>query len=350
MKNREFFADFIRAFSTVFVILIHTTCNYCTDAFFSNNFITKNTSIILSIILGCAVPFFFMVSGCFLIKDNNDFNGKYVSRIIKKFFQLLFWSTAYLLFFKFYLKFDVHFTFSFIAQFFSSQVDHMWFMYTLLLLYILNPIISKIYYLFSKKQLNYLIAITFAIPLFIKTLVQFFDFISMPTYLLFISEIGYFILGKYLYDNYEVLVKKKLIYYCIPLLVISIAIAYGYTVLNLSFIGVADKPFLDYSRMPMAFYIILLYVLILLLKDKLEKIPILIRKLISNIGQNSGGIYYIHMFVLYMIGDLYIWSIGFTSNHGRFMYMIFGAMLYFAVSLIIVNILRKIPILKQLVS
>lgn len=349
-QKREIFADLIRSIAIFFVIIIHTTSNYLDATISGSNLSGYNITLILNSITSIAVVLFFMISGCFLIKKNSELDKKHFKKVLKRIYQLLFWSTIYLIFLKFYRNWDIDLWYSLKAQFFSSQVSHMWFMYPLLALYLLNPIVSKLYYSLNKKQLNYLLIVTFLIPLIIKTFIQYFNFVQMPQFAVGFSEFGYFILGKYIYDNYENLTKKIKIVYPILFTIIGIVLIVVYAKIDIKTFGMTNKPFFDYSRFPVALYCVSFYTVFVCLKSKLENIPDSIKKIINNIGKNSGGIYYIHMFVLFFIGNVYIGPLGFTSNEGRLLFMLLGALLYFIVSLIIVNILKRIPILKELVN
>ncbi len=349
-KERMIFADVLRAIAIIFVVLIHTTCEYLVESSFGTDTIGFNLALGLDSITSIAVVIFFMVSGCFLIKKGSQLDKKHFSRLFKRIIQLLFWTTCYLLFYKYILKWDINLNYSLKAMFFNAQVTHMWFMYPLIALYLLSPIISKLYYSLNNKQINYLLIVTFVIPLIIKTFTQFFPFLSIPLFAVGFSEFGYFLLGKYIYDNKEILKKKLKIYIPIIVAILGLILIIVYAKYNIYRFGVADKPFYDYSRLPVALYCISFYTIFVLLEEKLQKLPKIIKIIVTNIGQNSGGIYFIHMFYIYIIGNIYIGPIGFTSNEGNLLFMIFGAILYFTVSWITVMILRKVPLIKKLVN
>lgn len=99
-----------------------------------------------------------------------------------------------------------------------------------------------------------------------------------------------------------------------------------------------------------ALYCVSFYTIFVFLEDRLKNMPNFLKKIITSIGQNSGGIYFLHMLILYIIGNLYIGSIGFTSNEGNILFMILGAFLYFIVSYLVILILKKIPIIKYFVE
>ena len=215
-KERVHFADILRTIAIIFVILIHTTCEYLNQSVLGTDVLGYNMALILDSIICIAVALFFMISGCFLIREDSELNKQHVKRVGKRIFQLLFWTVCYLLFCRYVLNWDINLSYSLKAIFFSNQVTHLWFMYPLIALYLLCPIVSKLYYSLTKKQINYLLIVTFLIPLIVKTFMQFYSFVSIPLFAVGFSEFGYFILGKYIYDN-RVKLKEKLKMY-IPII------------------------------------------------------------------------------------------------------------------------------------
>ena len=79
----------------------------------------------------------------------------------------------------------------------------------------------------------------------------------------------------------------------------------------------------------------------------LEKIPQKIKKFISLVAVNTGGIYFIHMIFLYLLPDINIFGIHFTANNGNLINMLLGSGLYFTLTLIVVLIIRKTPYLNK---
>ena len=349
-KDRFLFADVLRSIAIFFVILIHTTCTYLTNSVLGNDVLGYNLALLLDSIICIAVAIFFMVSGCFLIKKDNLINKKHFKRVFKRILQLLFWTVIYLLFLKYYMKWDINLSYSLKAMFFNNQVTHLWFMYPLISLYLLSPIVSKLYYSLDNKQINYLLIVTFVIPLIVKTFLQFYTFISIPLFAVGFSEFGYFILGKYIFDNRDILRKKFSIYVPLVIAILGLILILIYAKYNIYRFGMGDKPFYDYSRFPVALYCVSFYTIFVYLENKFKKLPKVIKNIITNVGQNSGGIYFIHMLFIYLIGNVYIGPFGFTTNEGNILFMIFGALLYFIVSWVFVNIMKKVPIVKELIS
>ena len=162
-KERFIFADVIRTIAIIFVIMIHTTSSYMYDVVLGTDVLSFNLVLILNSIFSIAVALFFMISGCFLIRKDSDLDRNHFKRVVKRIVQLLFWTICYLLFCKYVLDWNIDLNYSLKAMFFNVQVSHLWFMYPLIALYLLSPIVSKLYYSISKKQLNYLLIITFVI-------------------------------------------------------------------------------------------------------------------------------------------------------------------------------------------
>ncbi|NLL02511.1 MAG: acyltransferase family protein [Mollicutes bacterium] len=346
-NNREIFADLLRTIAIFFVIVIHTTCTHLTASYGTSSF---KWVLLVNAIASIAVPIFFMLSGCFLIKKDNIVNSKNTKRIIKRVYQLLIWTLIYLLFEKYYLGWDIDVGFQFIQSLFRHQVPHLWFMYPLIALYLLSPIVSKLYYALDKKHIKYLLLFTFFIPLLMKWTIDYHNFVSIPLFALGFSEFSYFILGKYIYDNIDDIKKKIDLKTTVIVSMLGLLLIIIYAFYDSFVFGMTNNPYFDYSRFPCALYCVSFYTVFILLKDKLQKIPDKFKRIISNIAVNSGGIYYIHMIFAQLLSPVYILGIGFTSNHDSLLFMILGAILYFTLSWFSINILKKIPYIKELIN
>ncbi|MDD4187287.1 MAG: acyltransferase family protein [Bacilli bacterium] len=346
-NNRLLYIDILKSIAILFVIIIHTTSNYMMQVYGTGSF---KIFLALNTVISIAVPLFFMLSGASLIRNNSDIDKKNTKRIVKRVYQLFFWTFIYLTFEKYYFGSEINIFNNLIKSIFKYQVSHLWFMYPLLALYILTPIVSKLYYSLNEKKINYLLIFTFIIPLFIKCFIQYFDFVSIPIFSVGFSEFGYFILGKYIYDKKDYLLQRTQKKFWTILTIISISFVIIYAKIDHYYFGFSDKPYFDYSRFPVALYCISFYTLFMLLEDKFNKISKKILKVVTNLGSNTGGIYYIHMLYIYILSNLYVLGIGFTANNGNIIFMLLGALLYLGLSWGTIVILKRIPYVKELIN
>lgn len=137
------------------------------------------------------VPLFFMVTGSLLARSSFDLKSisKRISRVIVP---LVFWSIIYLIFFHFHDGSEI----SLLSLFYKPAAGHLWYLYTLIGVYITMPIICFIYQKGDNKLRITLAAIWFSGCILIPTLrsiginiSSFFDITSIGLYQ------GYFFAG-----------------------------------------------------------------------------------------------------------------------------------------------------------
>lgn len=154
IRKKEFSIEVLRLFACFLVVLYHS--RYAVYEYLSaGGSISQFDSICLNVgfVIGrIAVPIFFMISGYFSfpVKSNTfSFLKKRMSRIV---FPLFFWLVVYTLCFS---KPD-----NMLFDFFNAvHASHLWFLYALIGLTLLIPLISNFVYNATKKELLLYIAI-----------------------------------------------------------------------------------------------------------------------------------------------------------------------------------------------
>ncbi len=347
-KKRNVSIDFLKMLAILMVILIHTTANAYVESFQTSNF---KYFLLFSSITSSAVPLFYMMSGAFMIKDNKDDFKKSIFKTLKLLLQTVVWTIIYYCIFKYILKWDTSILLAAVKSIFSSQVGHFWFIYPLLGLYILSPFISLIYSKLKEKEKLYLLLLIFLIPTVFSTLNIWIDFITNPSFVIGFPELGIFILGKYIYDNRQKIQTSRIsIISFIGMMVgltLIILLAYYYA----KNIGISSsKPYFDYNKIPNVLFSLSLLVFGMSLDSWFEKFSPKIKNIITFIGTNTLGIYFIHMIFIYLFPNINIFGILFSANSGKIINMFLGAILYFLMSVISIIVLKKVPILKKLVD
>ena len=190
MENtREYSFDILRVISMIMVIVVHVSNIY------SRSFgIISNKSFLISLIFNTisriSVPIFFMISGALLV-DRKFNKEKYFKRIIKFILLIVIWNIVYLVWEYLYLGVTYNNLQNLLLKPYRA---HLWFLYTILILYITQPIM-KIVLDKSNKTIK-------IIMLFIWLLFSSLSIVNSTISQAFtiFSYIGYFILGKYLYE------------------------------------------------------------------------------------------------------------------------------------------------------
>ena len=164
-RNRVYYLDYLRIAATFAVIVLHVAAqNWSTADVHS---LAWNTFNIYDSAVRWAVPIFVMISGSLFLNPEKvvtiqDIYSKYILRIITAF---LAWSIFYAVVHN-YSDFSIK---SFLASIIVGSY-HMWFLYMIVGLYIITPILRKI--TASMNMTKYFVAVsvvfTFIIPFLLK--------------------------------------------------------------------------------------------------------------------------------------------------------------------------------------
>lgn len=218
-KEREFAFDIARTIAMIMVIMIHVSNVY------SRSFgIIGNKSFIISLIFNTicrvSVPIFLMISGALLL-DRKFQLTKYWKRIVKFIILIVIWDSIYLIWEYFYLGTTYNQLYRLL---FEPLRAHLWFLYTILILYIVQPLL-RIIMNKSKKSIKILLLLVW---IFFSTASMLNH--TLADYFTIFSYMGFFIIGKYLYEFAKTKDIKKynisLVISMIVLFTISIVLNY----------------------------------------------------------------------------------------------------------------------------
>lgn len=193
MKQRVLYLDIVRILACLMVILMHSPQPHSAH------------SLVLSSISLLAAPcigLFFMVSGALILPVSQPINIYLKHRFTKIVIPVLFWSLFYLLI-RYFNADDLEELFiSIISIPFSTQgCAHFWFIYVLIGLYFLAPIISAWLQKASKREIEFYLLlwlVTMCYPI-INSFIRVNDEVSGILYY-FAGYVGYFVLGYYLHN------------------------------------------------------------------------------------------------------------------------------------------------------
>lgn len=231
-KNRTLYFDYLRILATIAVIVIHVTAtellNRSIDTYWH----------ILNIFNGCsrfAVPVFFMISGALFLDNSRQISikelyAKYILRLLVAYF---FWSAVYALIY--HSK-----SLGIFVQSVVSGHYHMWFVISIIGLYIITPLLRKITE--SRELTKYFLIISLALFLVPKFFILFSEKIPFPGST-FISELisdflstmqlrfiqgysFYFVLGHYLHTT-EFSKMNRAVIYILSLLSFALTIGFS---------------------------------------------------------------------------------------------------------------------------
>jgi Uncharacterized protein conserved in bacteria len=334
----------LRGFAVLAVIAIHTT-GYFTEIPRYNNLVLVN--LWTDVFSQFAVPLFIVISG-FVLAKNYRFKFSlwtfYQKRVRSVIPQYVVFSGAYTVFNNWEVMQNNSLMTNaklLVKHILNSDASyHLWFFAIIIQLYLLYPLIIRIYTFFEQRNKSELLLAVF---LLLQTLwmvgshTPYFGTLKIN----FIAYLFYFGLGIYCWDHFERF--RNLGKSLTPVFVVtSLALTIGASF----FIIIGLTTGYRYNEIPPYFFIgpeliypvlrVSTFLLFFNLARKLAGQKNILKKVISNLGTHSFGIYLIHIFFnQYTIRILRDFSIDYT--HGLFYPIVFMSTVilsYLAVRLI----------------
>lgn len=158
MNKRIFYLDFLRGFAIIMVLILHSISDYIVRAeFFSTT--SWYANLFLNAFARTGVPIFFMISGCLILSSDStdNFGDFYKKRLMHVAIPLVFWNVAYFVSkcVVGYVEFDIRIL---LADFINCGTEyHLWYLYTLIGIYLLAPFLKILVDRCSMKQLVWLL-------------------------------------------------------------------------------------------------------------------------------------------------------------------------------------------------
>lgn len=196
MKKRIFYLDFLRSFAIIMVLLLHSISSYITElGLFGTT--SWYVNLFLNAFSRTGVPIFFMISGSLMLSSDNTENFKrfYKRSLVHIAIPLVFWNVAYFIYkcIRGYIDFDITIL---LSDFINCGTGyHLWYLYTLVGIYLIAPFLKI---LINNCSMNQLIWLLFLMMLcttirpFINMVTPLYVYLFEP---LFNGYISYFIMG-----------------------------------------------------------------------------------------------------------------------------------------------------------
>ena len=334
--KRETWADVLRIICIFLVVILHATCSNYESSYNTDKWLPV---MAINCFTACAVPIFFMISGNFCVKDKK-WDGKNLVRSIGKLVvPLVAWSTIYILLRKYYLHENINILSSIFKIGKEDQYYHLWFVYSLLGVYILNPIINKIYYSDIRK---YFLVAFGACPMIATTIAEFTNYKINISYLyIFYPIVFIFCLGRFLSEN-QAIVQRGAKFWLFSFGA-SLIILMGVTYIGSELKGGATKRFFTgFDNIIIIMMYVSIYCLFLNLKDHLSHIPERIKKILADWAEICVQIYFGHMLIYALLEDKKIAGIQLSVHSESLMINLITAVICFVLSTVLAFIIDKI--------
>lgn len=344
-ENRVVYADILKIFATFSVILLHVSASNW-GLVRIETFEWKVFNFYDSLVR-FGVPIFVMLSGMFFLKQGKEISYKniYKKYIFRIFTAFIFWSTFYSLYIN--LSNNDNINKDIIIRIIKDIITghyHLWFLFMIIGLYIITPMLRKIvqndkkateYFLLLWLLFTVVLPIIIKIPVFIKLNVL----VNKLNFNFVLGYVGYFIGGYYL-ETYTISNRNRNVIYLLGILgiistivftyIISMmqgkanGILYGYFSPNVMFVSVAVFVFFKYE----------------ISKIKFNKTSL---KIINTLSSCTFGIYLVHDFFNIILSKNGLNTMIFNP----FISVPTIAILVFILSFAVSYIISKIPILNK---
>jgi surface polysaccharide O-acyltransferase-like enzyme len=226
---------------------------------------------------------------------------------------------------------------------------HLWFFVLIIQLYILYPVIEKIFTLAVRTQKTVALLIFLLIAQILYWIFFIRNVFSIAS-ILFFGYLFYFVLGMFVSSHYQSIKNRTAECLMHPYLIFFVLLSGTILAIgNLFMKYFGNDEFSQIIQLyngilaiAQPFYYMLIFVLCLFTALKFSEMrPNRITELVGVIGNYSFGIYLIHVFILYALVTGILPDLGFTVNNWLFFPVVFTLVL--TLSMVFVFIVNKIP-------
>ncbi len=290
--NRILYIDFIKTFAILSVIFLHNSAPILIGEINLSCWMIGN---VYDSMVRMAVPLFFMVSGVLLLNQKEEpLLIFFKKRFLKVVIPLLAWSFFYLILKKYGLNQNINIIKEMFISLNHPQFYHLWFLYTIIGIYLFLPIL-KIFIQHASQSIIIYFIFLWIISVSIAPLINYFTSLSINTYIPMLGGyIGYLVLG---YQLSKIDITKNLFYISV------FFIATIVTALGTYYLSESSNKFIDFFYgylsistliQAIAYFIVIKYIV-----ENLFYRYKTFSKIVTTISITSLGIYLIHPF--YMI-------------------------------------------------
>ena len=340
MINRVNSYDYLRVFTTYTVVLLHTAAPflYLYDNIPINTWMIGNTFD--SIVRWC-VPVFFMLSGAFLLDPSKndtiiDFFRKRLNKVLIPF---IVWTLVYY----FYSVFKHNKENSievFIRGFLNNDIsNHLWFIYILIGLYIITPILRILINNLSREMLLYFLIVWF-VGNSLFDLINFLFEVNIYLDIPIDDYLGFFILGYFIRTQ---TISNKITKAVYVLAFFSLLL----TILGTYFETVSAGKFVEFYYEYLSPNTVIVALAVFIFFKNFNPSNHFFSKVVNFFNKRSFGIYLIHILILNILSDFF--GVNATSYNPLISIPVIS-MMTFLLSSISIFILQKIPLINKIVT
>jgi surface polysaccharide O-acyltransferase-like enzyme len=306
------------------------------------------TSDVFGAIGYLGVPLFVMLSGALLLnppKADESMGLFYRKRFWRVGLPLIFWTAIYFVW-SFYVRGNPASLFSIGQGLISGSYPILWFLYLIVGLYLVTPMLRTLVKHIDRKQFTFLLILWFVGTVSVPLIHTFTDFTFDPLMFVVTDWVGFFLLGIYLVN---VKIRRALAYLgLISGLSVAVLGAWLLTALQ-------GEQNVDYFHGYLSFNMIIASAALFLILINVPQLKIssggntVFNRLISWIGQNTLPIYLLHVIVLETLELAYLGFLWPYTNNLLIDTPLL-AFVTFAITCAIIYPLKKIPYISKLIG
>lgn len=332
VKKRDICLDLLKVMAAFAVVKLHSGCYGFAGA-------------VVQYMCGFAIPIFFMVSGSLMLNRPDGISKNYIIKRMIRILGLMFvWNLMVVVLVVIKDKSLINpLEYMIQAMFQKGYFWHFWYLWSLLFLTILSPVISRAFV--SKNTCSALLMILLVICFFfsLATVYQHGKYqleIHVPQSFRLWSHLLYFCLGGVLYrigrtEKLIDLIRKHKGFVWIGMVMLSVTVAL--VQYNICAGTSFSSPEYCFTNLVIILYNVLLYIVVLSSKgERLSQ-----SRIFHAMSLDSIGIFILHPFVIGIFSRLGIW---------RLSYPICDFLLVLVTTILLVEVIRRIPSLKRLVK
>lgn len=348
MRKRIVYFDYLRFIACLAVIGIHVAGKgtYLLGNNINSNPVIFSLAATIDSCLRFAVPIFFMLGGALAFsKSKMDIKEFYQQRAKRILIPLVFWG----LFYSFVFNRDWPIVEHFKQVLLGNAFYHLWFLYAMIGLYLVTPVFYQFLKYSQKKDIEIILIVSFLLNSVLPIISSRYwvDLEGSFSFSYLTGSIFYFVLGYYLL-NYD------LKYFNRPA-VAAIGYILSSIIISVCTVGASIK-----QQMHVTFYINTLWLLVIIQSTSLfvllksiaghqERPLSKLSQWVSSLGQYFMGIYLVHVLILEIYQRIWIVDYKHVGIGVYVLHLICGSVVVYFGSLLFVMILKKIPIIKEVV-
>ena len=344
MEKKKRYIEDLRIISMLAVVMIHVCITALSDFPDSGSTLWRVIYQSIRNILRFAVPVFFMISGALLLNPQKVIT---LEKLIKKYIVkytavIVIFGWAFALIEEVFHHRDFSFSYlgtSFVNMLQGQTWNHMWYMYSLLGVTMILPLLKAATATFTKKEMQYFVIVCF---LFLSVIPYFCALTGKESgvHLAISSVYALYMIVGYLLDTYRP--KNTIVYLVIIVagVVMLILEAYFTIVLN------RELAFSNYNSPVVFLFSVAVFALVCSKEIPNKQENVKLSKVKSFLSVNSFGVYIIHMLWINLIYKFLKWN---PFSFNAFAGLIIIWIVVTGLSLLSTVIMRHIVVLKKLI-